>query len=118
MKKTVLQSARTLLLVAITGLGGTGYAASALAAGVGVNADAGAGLQVSTPASVQAGATAGTQMSTAGSANSNAQWQSDANKGADRAGERKSGQAAGNKPAAEQTEADTATTKGKRAGKR
>lgn len=71
-----IQPIRSTLLTVLM----AGFATAATAAGVGVNANAGA----------QAGGNAGTHMSPAGSANSNAQWQDGAAKGADRAAERMS----------------------------
>ena len=85
------QQIRTkLLTVMMAGVTGVGFAAAATAAGVGIGADANvdAGAQVTAPANAQAGGSADTHMSTTGDANSNAQWQSGALRGADRAAER------------------------------
>ena len=102
MKKTTLQSSRVLLLAAIASLAGAGFATAASA------------VDVNTEASPKAGATAGAHMSPSGSANSNAQWQTDANKGAERAGARMSDKGAEHKPdSAAPPEAAAATSKGK-----
>lgn len=74
MQKT--QPIRSTLLTVLM----AGFATAATAAGVGTNANVGA----------QAGGNAAAHVSPAGSANSNAQWQDGAAKGADRAAERMS----------------------------
>jgi hypothetical protein len=83
------QPIRTRLMTALmAGVASIGFATAATAAGVGVGVNAGAGVQVGAPVKAQAGGVAGAQMSTSGSANSNAQWQSGATQGGDRAAER------------------------------
>ena len=108
------QAIRTRLLTVIMASIGLAAAVPALAAGV--NANVGANAQVAAPGNAQAGGNADTHMSPSGSANSNAQWQSGAAQGADRATERMSAKGAEKKPAVG-TEPDatgTAAVKGKR----
>jgi len=90
MMRNAQQIRTKLLTVIMAGVAGVGLAAAATAAEVGGGADANvdAGVQVAAPGNTQAGGTADAHMSTAGSANSNAQWQSGALRGADRAAER------------------------------
>lgn len=81
--KQIFQTARIKLLTLImAGAAGGGFAIAATAAGVGVNAGA------------QAGGVADAHMSASGSADSDAQWQSGATRGIDRAAERMSPQGA------------------------
>lgn len=85
------QSTRSPLLTSIlAGVASASFTAAALAAGVGVGAGAsvGAGAQVTAPGQAQVGGSADANMSTSGSANTNAQWQDGATRGADRAAER------------------------------
>lgn len=111
------QPIRTQLLTAImAGVTGVGFATAASAVGVGANANIGAGAQVAAPANAQAGGTADAHMSTSGRANGNAQWQSGAARGADRAAERMNTKGAEMKQSAD-AELDatgTAAIKGKR----
>ncbi|WP_296749647.1 hypothetical protein [Thiobacillus sp.] len=101
MQKT--QPIRSTLLTVLM----AGFATAASAAGVGVNAN---------NVGAQAGGNAETRMSPAGSANSNAQWQDGATKGADRATERMSPKGADMKQSvdAEPDAAGKAALKGKR----
>ena len=117
MKQNAQQVRTKLLTLIMAGVAGAGFAAAATAAGIdgGINANVGTGATVSAPDTTQAGGTADAHMSTSGSANSNAQWQSGATRGADRAAERM------NTHGAEMTQsggadleaAGTATVKGK-----
>lgn len=75
-----IQPIRSTLLTVLL----VGFATTATAAGVGVNAGVNANV------GAQAGGTAATHMSPAGNANDNAQWQDGATRGADRAAERMS----------------------------
>lgn len=100
----------TLVLAAVAG---ASVAATATAAGVGGGAHVGAGTTM--PGAAQAGGSADSHLSTSGSANTNAQWQNGAVRGADRADERKNAKGA-ELPQSDgaDLEADTATTtKGK-----
>jgi len=88
------QPIRTRLVTALmAGVASIGFATAATAAGVGVNA--GADAQLESPVKAQTGGTAEAHMSTSGSANSNAQWQSGATRGGDRAAERLDAKGAG-----------------------
>ncbi len=85
------QQVRTkLMTLIVAGVAGAGFAAAASAAGMGggINADVGAEATVSTPDTAQTGGAAYAHMSTSGNANNNAQWQSGATRGTDRAAER------------------------------
>jgi hypothetical protein len=117
MKKSVEQTRNKRLIAIAAGIGGVGLVSAASA--VGVNADAGGGAQAAAPVSAQAGGNAGAHMSTSATANTNARWQAEANRGADRAGERMNEKGAENRhvPGSE-TEAATASSEGKRRGKR
>src|SRR5512141_2945865 len=109
--KQYAQQVRTQLLTLImAGVAGAGLATAATAAGLGggAHADVGAGASVPAPDTAQAGGAADAHMSPSGSANSNAQWQSGATRGADRAAERM------NANAADLEATDTATVKGTR----
>ena len=110
------QQIRTRLMTLIlAGVAGAGIAATAMAAGVGGvggGANAGVGAGVTMPGTAQAGGTADTHMSTSGAANSNAQWQNGATRGADRAAERK-GAEMPQSDGADLEAAGTTTTKGK-----
>lgn len=80
---------RTQLLTAImAGVASVGFAAGATAASLGAGAKVGADAKVSAPANAQAGGSAEAHMSPSGSDNGNAQWQSGATRGPDRALER------------------------------
>ena len=80
----------------------------------GINANIGAGAPVSVPDTAQAGGVANAHMSTSGIANSNAQWQSGATRGADRAAERMNPNGAELKqPGATLEATGTAVVKGK-----
>lgn len=74
----------TLIMAAVAGAG-FATAATAAGAGAGVNANVDAAAQVVARDNPQAGGAADARMSPAGSTNSNAQWQSGAAQGADRA---------------------------------
>lgn len=84
MMQTAKQVRTKLLTVIMAGVAGVGFATAATAAGVGAGANANDG------AGAQAGGTADAHMSPSGSTNSNAQWQSGATRGADRAAARTS----------------------------
>lgn len=122
MKKPVERTRYKLLAVLTAGLGAAGLASTVMAAGIGIGggigagagagANAGAGVQVAPSVDVQAGGTAATHMNTNGTANSNAQWQSGATRGTDRAAERTPS------TTDEEPEATTASSKGKRTDKR
>ena len=84
MMQTAQQVRSKLLTLIVAGVAGVAFTNAATAAGVG------GGAQVAAPDSAQAGGSADAHMSSAGSANSNAQWQSGATRGADRAAERMS----------------------------
>ena len=89
--KQYAQQVRTQLLTLImAAVAGAGFASAATAAGLGggVNANVGAGANVSVPGAAQAGGAADAHMSPSGSASGNAQWQSGASRGTDRAAER------------------------------
>ena len=88
--KQYAQQVRTQLLTLImAGVAGAGLATTVTAAGIGGgHADVGAGASVPAPDTAQAGGAADAHMSPSGSANSNAQWQSGATRGAGRAAER------------------------------
>lgn len=122
MMRNAQQIRSKLLTVIMAGVAGVGFATAATAAGVGVGANAhvGAGAQVAAPNNAQAGGRADAHMSTAGSANSNAQWQSGATRGADRAAERMGTDSDGLKQstAAELGAADMAAAQAKRPGTR
>ena len=109
--KQYAQKVRTQLLTLImAGVAGAGVATAATAAGIGggVHADVGASASVPAPDTAQAGGAADAHMSPSGSANNNAQWQSGATRGADRAAERM------NADDADLEATGTATVKGKR----
>jgi hypothetical protein len=105
---------RTQLLTVI--MAGVGFATAATAAEVDASVDAkvGADAQVAAPGNIQAGGTADAHMSPSGSTNSNAQWQSGATRGADRAGERMSMSGSELKPSTELGAAGKTTAKAKR----
>lgn len=96
MKRNNQQVRTKLLTLIVASVAGAGFAAAVSAAGIGggINADVDAGATVSTPDTpqapdtAQAGGAADTHMSTSGKANTNAQWQSGATRGTDRATER------------------------------
>lgn len=88
MSQQALQFRSTLLPLIMVGLTSAAFATTATAAGVGAKAEAGAGAQIEAPANAQPGGNAESHMSPSGSANSNAQWQEGATRGADRAAER------------------------------
>ena len=117
MKQNAQQVRTQLLTLIMAGVTGAGFAAAATAAGIGggVNANVGAGANVSVPGTAQAGGAADAHMSPSGSANSNAQWQSGATRGADRAAERMDAQGAEMKQSggAGLEATDTATVQGK-----
>lgn len=125
MKRSVKQTRRKLLATLVAGLSGTGLATAVMAAGIGVGvgvnaganagaggANAGAGVQAAPAIDVQTGGTAAEQMSATGAANSNAQWQTGATRGADRAEERTPTKSE------DPEEATTPSSKGKRSDKR
>ncbi|MDP1645398.1 MAG: hypothetical protein Q8K35_08400 [Thiobacillus sp.] len=122
MKQNTQQIRTKLLTVIMAGVAGVGFATAATAAGVGVdvNTNVSAGAQVAAPNNAQAGGSADAHMSTSGSANSNAQWQSGATRGADRAAERMGTNVDGLKQSttAEFEAAGQATVKAKRPGTR
>lgn len=122
MKQNAQQIRTKLLTVIMAGVAGVGFAAAATAAGVGVgiNTNVGAGAQVAAPNNAQAGGSADAHMSTAGSANSNAQWQNGATRGADRAAARMDTNVNGleQSTAAGLESAGKATAKAKRQGTR
>lgn len=92
--KRNIQSTRSPLLTSIlAGLASVSFTAAAVAAGVGVDAGAnvGTGAQITAPGQTQKGGSADANMSTSGNANTNAQWQDGAPRGADRAAERMQG---------------------------
>ena len=108
--KQYAQQVRTQLLTLImAGVAGAGLATTATAAGIGggVHAEVGAGASLPAPDTAQAGGAADAHMSPSGSANSNAQWQSGATRGAGRAAERM------NADGADLEAAGTATVTGK-----
>ncbi len=100
------QAIRTQLLTVI--MASIGLAAAVPAVGAGVNANVGV--------NAQAGGNADTHISPSGSANGNAQWQSDAAKGEDRAAGRMSAKGAEMKQSVDTELESTGTTavKGKR----
>lgn len=100
MKYQAQQLPTKLLTTIMAGVAAIGFAtaASAVGGGLGVNANVGAGAQVPAPISGHAGGAADAQMSTSGSANTNAQSQDDATRGAERADERMSTTASEKKP--------------------
>lgn len=103
------QAIRTqFLTVIMAGVAAVGFATTASGAGV--------GAEVAAPANAQAGGNADAHLSPSGSANSNAQWQSGAAQGADRATERMSAKGAEKKQSAgtEPEATGTAAVKGKR----
>jgi hypothetical protein len=109
--KQYAQQVRTQLLTLImAGVAAAGVAMTATAAGLGggIHADVGAGASAPAPEPAQAGGAADAHMSPSGSANNNAQWQSGATRGADRAAERM------NAEGADLEATGTATVKGKR----
>lgn len=111
---------RTQLLTAImAGVVSASFATAATAAGTSAraNANAGAGVQPASPGYVQA---ADAHMNAYGSANTNAQWQSGATRGADRTADRADMNSGGLPPSAtaEPAAADKATTQAKRSGAR
>jgi len=88
MKQNAQQVRPKFLTLIMAGVAGAGFAAAAAAeTGTGINANVDAGTTFSAPGTAQAGGAAETHMSTSGSANSNAQWQSGATRGEDRAAE-------------------------------
>ncbi|MHB1086009.1 MAG: hypothetical protein ACYCZA_14375 [Thiobacillus sp.] len=116
MKQNTQQVRTKLLTLIMAGVAGAGLAAAATAAGLGggINASVGAGATVSAP-TAQAGGAADAHMSTSGIANSNAQWQSEATRGADRAAERMNANGAEMTQSGPSLEATSTTTvKGKR----
>lgn len=90
MKQNAQQIRTQLLTVIMAGVAGVGFASTVTAAGVGVgfNTNVGAGTQVATNDHAQARGYADLHMSTTGSGISNAQWQSEVTRDADRATER------------------------------
>ena len=107
--KQYAQQVRTQLLTLImAGVAGAGLATTATAAGIGGHAEVGAGASLPAPDTAQAGGAADAHMSSSGSANSNAQWQSGATRGAGRAAERM------NADGADLEATGTATVKGQR----
>jgi hypothetical protein len=90
MKQNAQQVRHKFLTLIMAGVAGAGFAAAAVAAetGTGINANVDAGATFSAPGTAQAGGAADAHMSTSGNANSNAQWQSGATRGEDRAAER------------------------------
>jgi hypothetical protein len=82
MKQYAQQVRSKLLTLIMTAVVGFGLATAATAAGVRANANVDAGAE--------AGGSTDAHMSTSGSTNSNAQWQSEASQGADRAAARTS----------------------------
>jgi hypothetical protein len=119
MMRNVLQIRTQLLTVIMAGVAGVGLAtgASAASVGAGVKANVGAGAQVAPPDTAQAGGSADAHMSTSGSANTNAQWQSGATRGADRAAERL-GTTSEEAEQTAPTDLEAATAKAKRSGTR
>lgn len=97
---------------------GVSLSSAVLAAGidVGVKAGVGADARVGTSGAAQAGGTADGHMSASGSDNGNAQWQSGAIRGMDRATERMPPN--DTEPEAELEAAGKAAVKGKRSGMR
>lgn len=91
---------------------GFSSAVMAVGVGVGVNAGVGADARVGASGAVQAGGNADGYMSASGSDNNNAQWQSRATRGMDRATERMNPNGA--MPEAGLEAAGTAAVKGKR----
>lgn len=120
MMRNAQQIRTKVLTVIMAGMAGVGFATAATAAGVGANVNVGADAQVAAPNNAQAGGSADAHMSTAGSANSNAQWQSGATRGADRAAERTGTNSDGleQSTAAELGAAGMAAAKAKRSGTR
>jgi hypothetical protein len=106
----------------MAGVVSASFATAATAAGTGAraNANAGAGAQPASPGYVQAGGAADAHMNAYGSANTNAQWQSGATRGADRTAERADMNSDGLPPSAtaEPAAAGKATTQAKRSGAR
>lgn len=102
MKQYAQQIRTQLLTLIMAGVAGAGVATAATAA------DVGAGASVPAPDTAQAGGAADAHMSPSGSANNNAQWQSGATRGADRATERM------NANGADLEATGTAMVKGKR----
>lgn len=90
MKQNIQQLRPKFLTLILAGVAGAGFAAAAVAAetGSGINANVEAGPTFPAPGTAQAGGAADTHMSTSGNASSNAQWQSGATRGEDRAAER------------------------------
>jgi hypothetical protein len=97
MKQPTQQVRTKLMTLIMAGMAGAGFSAAATAAGMGggTSATVGAGATVSAPDTAQAGGAADAHMSTSGIANSNAQWQSEATRGAARAAERMNANGAG-----------------------
>ena len=118
MKHNAQQVRPKLLTLIMAGVAGAGFAAAAVAAetGAGINANVDAGTTFSAPGTARAGGAAEAHMSTSGSANSNAQWQSGATRGEDRAAERMNthGTALRQSAGAEPADVDKATTQRKR----
>jgi len=116
MKQHAQQIRTKLFIVIMAGLAGVGFATAATAAEVAAGADA----QVAAPDHAQAGGSADAHMSTSGNANSNAQWQSGASRGADRAAERRGTNVDGleQSAAAEHEAAGKTTATAKRSGTR
>jgi len=114
MKQNAQQVRTKLLTLIMTGVAGFAAAATAAGMGGGINANVGAGATVPAPATAQAGGVADAHMSTSGIASSNAQWQSGATRGADRAAERMNPNGAELKqPGATLEATGTAVVKGK-----
>lgn len=101
-----------------------GFSSAVMAAGVGVGVNAGGGVdagvgadaRVGASGAAQAGGTADGYMSPSGSDNNNAQWQSGATRGMDRATERMNPN--GTEPEAGFEATGKAAVKGKRSGTR
>jgi hypothetical protein len=116
MKQNAQQVRTKLLTLIMAGVAGAGLAAAAPAAetGTGIDARVDAGTTVSAPDTAQAGGAADAHMSPSGNANSNAQWQSGATRGEDRAAERMSAHGTGMKQSGANLEATgTAAVTGK-----
>lgn len=109
------QQVRTQLLTLMMA-GAAGISFAATAADVGIKADVGTDAKVMAPDNAQAGGVAGAHMSSSGSGNGNAQWQSGAAQGVDRAAERMS--LSGTGSGAEFDATGKAAVKSKRTGTR
>lgn len=90
MKQNTQQVRTKIMTLIVAGVVGAGFAAATSAAGIGdgIDADIGAATTVPTPDTAQVGGAADAHMSTSGNASNNAQWQSGATRGTDRAAER------------------------------